>query len=157
MNLSLTNPAAVIAALLLSIIGSMEPAHARQIVTQCNQITGKSYYVSPDDKWQDDGMTGGTFTIVREDDKSYDVIIKDASATAFTAKGDGGAITPLKEEGGNITILVIYPLNVIEIYQLTLDSNGSGVLLFSTVKNGVGTIDHPVTKGSLFTAACNKR
>jgi hypothetical protein len=126
----------------------------QQVVTVCGASKGMT--VTPElggsPTWSDDSIQGGTLTFTRVDSLKYDIIIKDA-LTTFSARDDRASIQA--EEGsdnGIITIVATYPIGTIEVYMLALDREGTGRLIWTSMKNRVvGT-----TKGSLFTATCQR-
>jgi hypothetical protein len=126
----------------------------QQVVTVCGASKGMT--VTPElggsPTWSDDSIQGGTLTFTRVDSLKYDIIIKDA-LTTFSAREDRASIQA--EEGsdnGIITIVATYPIGTIEVYMLALDREGTGRLIWTSMKNRVvGT-----TKGSLFTATCQR-
>jgi len=124
-------------------------AGAQTIVTVCGASSGYSFYLNPTQGWQRDGVSKGTVTIVREGN-DFDLIIKDAAET-FSARGDGATVVRVHgNTDREMTLIAIYPLATTEVFQLTLDANGRGKLIWASTKNRVvGT-----TKGSLFVADC---
>ena len=100
----------------------------------------------------DDGIQGLTLTFIQLDGLKYDVLIEDTRAT-FSAR-DVRALIQAEEgsDNGVITIVATYPVGTVEVYMLALDREGTGRLIWSSMKNRVvGT-----TKGSLFTAICQR-
>ena len=47
-----------------------------------------------------------------------------------------------------------YPQHVTEVYQLTLNENGRGTLIWSNIKNRSGPLG--ITRGAVFTTTCNR-
>src|SRR6266446_8392912 len=122
-------------------------AGAQTVVTVCGAASGYSFYLNPSDGWQRDGISQGTVTILRNGD-DFDLIIKDAWAT-FSARGDEATVVRIYgDTDREMTLVAIYPLGSTEVYQLTLDANGRGKLIWATTKNGFGPLIK--TKGSLF-------
>ncbi len=113
----------------LAIVNAV-PASAEQVVTVCGSASGKSYDLEAN-KWTDDsGVMNSSTTIVRDDRGHYDILYKDAfSSGSVTA--DGAKILKLKGDDDELlTLVAVYPQRVIEVYQLTLNSNGRGGLIF---------------------------
>jgi hypothetical protein len=50
--------------------------------------------------------------------------------------------------------VVVYPQHVTEMYQLTLNENGRGTLIWSNVKNRAGPLG--ITRGFVFTATYDR-
>jgi hypothetical protein len=81
----------------------------------------------------------------------FDLIIQDAT-TSFSARGDGATVEFMGNTDREMTPVAVYPLATTEVYQLTLDANGRGKLIWAVTKNRVGPL--AMTKGSLFVADC---
>lgn len=126
---------------------------SEEIITKCGSSIGKSYYINPDKGWIDDGIKNGKLTFKKTKDGDFDIVIVDSAGT-FTAREDGAKVSVVKQDGGYITLLAVYPLKVVEIFQLLLDTNGKGQLIWSSIKN----IDEQnnFIRGSMFVAECNK-
>lgn len=131
------------------------PSNAGQtVVTVCSASKGMT--VTPElggqPAWLDDGVQDVTLTFIQLDGLKYDILIEDPRST-FSARDVRASIQA--EEGsdnGIVTIVAIYPVGTIEVYMLALDREGTGRLIWSSMKNRVlGT-----TKGSLFTASCTR-
>ena len=131
------------------------PSNAGQtVVTVCSASKGMT--VTPElggqPTWLDDSVQDVTLTFIRLDGLKYDILIEDPHST-FSARDVRASIQA--EEGldnGIVTIIVTYPVGTIEVYMLALDREGTGRLIWSSMKNRVlGT-----TKGSLFTASCQR-
>jgi hypothetical protein len=126
---------------------TLSSALAQTVITVCNAATGHSFFLNPNHGWQRDGVSG-TVTFIRQAQGEFDLIIKDA-ATTFSARGDGATIVRAHGTTDHrMTLVVIYPRVTVETYQLALDINGRGKLIWTTTKDGVAT------RGSLFVADC---
>lgn len=109
--------------------------------------------------WADDGMSKGSMTFVRHSKDNWDVIIKDASGSTFSAKQDGAKI--LLMSGGAATgstiLLAAYPLGTVETFHLTLGADGSGELAMTSARPSVvyaaGTTP---PRSSVFVSKCSR-
>lgn len=143
----------VIAALTVNcLVGS---ANAQQVIAICGASKGKAFYLEPTKEgWVDDGISNGTITFLRNPSGDYDILVKSAGP-AFSARGDGAQV--VKVHGADesiITLIVIYPLHVTEVYQLTLNANGRGTLIWSNLKNRSAPMG--ITRGAVFVAECSR-
>lgn len=142
---------------LTSVLVSAAPASAEEVITVCGKASGKSFDLESNE-WSDDkGLMNQSTTIVRDDSGNYDILYKDAVTTG-SVTADGAKVLKLKGDDDQLlTLVAVYPQRVIEVYQLTLDSNGNGGLIWSSFKNRAGSIvGMPVTLGTLLSAKCSK-
>jgi hypothetical protein len=130
-------------------------AHGQQLITTCGPSTGKAYYLEPEKHgWVDDGISGGEITFLRYPNGDYDLLIKDAAA-ALSARQDGASVVKLfGDDSKLLTLVVVYPTNVVEVYQLTLDVNGRGILIWSNLKNKSPPLG--TTRGWVFISNCSR-
>jgi hypothetical protein len=131
-------------------------SHAQQLITTCGASKGKAYYLEPTHQgWVDDGISGGTLTFFRYPNGDYDLLFKD-TVGARSAREDGGTVSKIFGDGSKLlTLGVTYAkTSVVEVYQLTLDVNGRGTLIWSNLKNRSGPIG--VTRGMVMTSNCSR-
>jgi hypothetical protein len=142
----------IVAAGMLAVVGN---ANAQQLITTCAASTGKAYYLEPTkDGWVDDGISGGSTSFVRYPNGAYDVIFKDLIGTR-AASQDGGTVIKIFESSDLLTIVVSYPTtNAIETYQLILDRDGRGTLIWSNIKYRSGPMG--ITRGMLMVSNCGR-
>lgn len=119
------------------------------------RANGKAYYLEPQKHgWVDDGISGGTLTFLRYPNGDHDVLIRDAVG-ARSAREDGAMVVKAHGDDDNlVTIIVVYPLHVTEVYQLTLDASGQGLLIWSNLKNRVAP--GGVTRGMTLVSNCSR-
>jgi hypothetical protein len=139
----------------LLLLQAIEEAHGQQVITTCGASTGKSYYLEPEKHgWVDDRISDGTTTFFRYPGGDYDLLYKDTVGT-HSAREGGATVFKVHDEGDNLlTFVVIYPLHVTEVYQLTLDGAGNGTLIWSNIKNRAGPAG--ITRGMLLTSNCSR-
>jgi hypothetical protein len=130
-------------------------ASAQEVITVCGASTGKAFYLEPQkDGWVDDRISDGSITFLRYPAGEYDLVVKSVGYT-FSARGDGAAVVKVHGVNDNVaTFVVVYPQDVTEVYQLTLNENGRGTLIWSNLKVRAGSLG--ITRGALFTASCNR-
>lgn len=135
----------------LSTVGLSSIA-ASQSLFDCGPNAGYSYYfagkyVSADKAgWHEDGTSEGQFTLILRGD-DLDVLFRDATGSLVSAQADGAKIYPLHIGDTSASVLVIYPLNVVEIYQFDLASKS---YTLSSMKFG----EAPIRKDSTFAGKC---
>ena len=128
-------------------------ASAQQVIAQCGASKGQTVILTSSKLiWEDDGITNGSFTFVKLKNGKFDIITKDAMKS-FSYTDDGASIVALEEGNNKKTLVVMHSNTVLEVFQLTLEKNGSGTLIWTATKNGAP--NSLVTKGSLFTAKCS--
>ncbi len=139
---------------LLTLVLSPLPAIAitGDIVTICRGSKGKAYFAKPSQGWIDDGIANNTMVFIKLPNGEYDIAIG-SDAKTFSATADGAVIALTHEgTGRSLTLVAMYPAATVEVYQLTLDSKGRGILIWSSMKNGPPPAG--IVKGSMFTAQC---
>lgn len=128
------------------------PAVAQEVIANCGASKGKMVYLTPQPKWEDDGITNGSIMFIKMKNGKFDVIVKDAVSTLSYTE-DGASIVGLEESPFKKTFVVLHSKIVVEVFQLTLKSDKSGTLIWSSLKNGA--MNGVITKGALFTASCS--
>src|SRR5687767_1663570 len=100
--------------LLVSVLGrGISGTLAQEVITICGASAGHTYFVdrARDRKgWEEDGISRGTITFMRDAFGGYDIIIKDA-ATTFSAKQDGARVVKIdNSEDPSLTLVAAYPV-----------------------------------------------
>ena len=127
-------------------------AASSQSLLDCGPNTGYTYYFAggyvPADMagWQQDGISNGQFSLILRGEE-LDVLFLDASGSLVSAQADGGQIYPLHISDTAVSVLVIYPLDVVEVYQFDLSSKS---YTLSSVKYG----DAPIRKAGTLAGKC---
>ena len=125
---------------------------ASQSLFDCGPNAGYSYYFAggyvSEDKagWHEDGTSEGQFSLILRGD-DLDVLFRDATGSLISAQADGAKIYPLHIGDTSASVLVIYPLNAVEIYQFDLASKS---YTLSSTKYG----EAPIRKASTFAGKC---
>ncbi|WP_133768768.1 hypothetical protein [Enterovirga rhinocerotis] len=126
-------------------------AQGAEVVTICEAPQGRSAILHGQRyRWVDDGLSGGRITILRNAGGEYDLTIR-GLAGEFSARSDGASVT--RVQGGTDTdfsLVATYPLQTVEVYQVELDAQGRGSLMWTTSK----TI--PARRASVFFAECRR-
>lgn len=128
-------------------------AFAQEVIAQCGASKGKAYYSEPQDQgWVDDGISDGNITFIKDSSGKYDVIMKHSTGV-ISAKQDGASVVATHAAKGRLSLVVVYPLASVEVYQLVLQANGKGILLWSSSKNSIAPIN--VTRIAAFKSECS--
>jgi hypothetical protein len=104
----------------------------------------------PDSKtgFQKDGISGGKTSVVLTEDTSFDILFIDASGAIKSAVAQGAIVAPMsKGDNGIISLLMIYPAELIEIY--SYDINRKKLLLTQHKYDGI-----IARKASMFESDC---
>jgi len=126
---------------------------AQQVIAQCGASRGQTVFLNSSKLvWENDGITNGSLTFIKLPNGKYDIVTKDAMKS-FSYTDDGAAIVTFEAGDNKKTLVVMHSNTVIEVFQLTLNENGSGFLIWTATKNGAP--NSLVTKGTLFTAICS--
>lgn len=118
-----------------------------EILALCGASDGYAYYLpknlsKPDDAgWTDDAISTGSFQLIRAGE-DFDIIYTDTTGHTLSAKGDGGSISGIVTEDGDVVVQVIYE-RVIEVYVFWL-SLADPVATFSSAKFGTIFPKHAV-------------
>ncbi len=130
-------------------------ASAQQLITTCGASKGKAFYLEPTkDGWVDDGISGGSLTFFRYPSGEYDVIFKDVLQTRSARESGAQVVRVLGHSDTVATFIVVYPIQVAEMYQLTLDDGGRGTLIWSSFKNRSAPLG--ITRGAVFVSDCSR-
>lgn len=125
-----------------------------EIVATCGASKGHAYYipgplVPPSDAgWQTDGISKGSFQLIRSGD-DWDIVFTDASGGTLSAKGDGGEVLGVVTEAGDILVQIFYRVTI-ETYVFWL-SKSKPEVSYSQAKFAAG-----IRKHSLMVAPCRK-
>jgi hypothetical protein len=126
---------------------------AQEVIAQCGASKGKAYYSEPKDHgWVDDGISDGNITFIKDSSGKYDVIIKHSTGV-MSAKQDGATVVATHATKGRLSLVVVYPLATVEVYQLAIQANGKGTLLWTSSKNGIAPVS--LTRIAAFKSECS--
>ena len=87
-----------------------------EIIVECYEPKGKVFYPMTNN-WEDDGITGGKFSVVLINNE-WDLLFNDA-ASVSSARAQGGVVTPIFIGDLRFTIAVVYDGNT-EMYSFDL-------------------------------------
>jgi hypothetical protein len=127
-----------------------------QDIANCRSPKGKAFYfnmgIVPKSKagWDDDGITGGVFTLTRQGD-DFDILYLDTTKKLVSSKSSGAVIQPLRIGENNFTLMVYYPNDTIEIYTFAKDLSGLNSLHLMQSKGGSALIH----KSAILIAKCD--
>ena len=120
----------VLSALTLVIsIGFTGSVFAEKIAS-CNSPSGYSNYHhagilgKEQSGFTEDKITGGIDTLIRNNEKEYDILFTDASKTIISSKEDGGDVLLMRQGNSDVTFLVAYHGKTIELYTFYIEKDG---------------------------------
>jgi len=108
--------AALLASLLFCAVAS-----AQDLAT-CTSPTGHAYYPNKglvkkkDSGWSVDKISGGIVTLKKLSAKEFDILWVDTTKSIHSAVQDGGLVRLLRTGESDMTFLVFYPGQTIELY-----------------------------------------
>jgi hypothetical protein len=132
---------------------------AESLVTLCTSPSGWSYYPEQplvpkkDIGWNKDGITGGSYMLIRAADGTFDVVYRDSTKKTSSSRDGGGDVYTLSEAEGQIVLLISYARTTVETWFFTLDKSGKGEVTVSLARFARTS---PLKKHSLFRAACER-
>ena len=143
---------AVVRCLVLSLIALTValPGWAQERIT-CMAPTGWSYFFSGSLEVEQDGISGGTVSLVQDGAGRWDIVYSTTS-NQFTARGDGAKVEALVHEvvPGSVILVVSYPLGTAETYHLYRRADGKHELVITSAKPAVAA----PARSSMFASKC---
>ncbi len=144
------------AAIALFVLSNLQVAQATELAT-CSSLKGHSYYpnvaLNPEKGgWTPDGITGGVTTLKQLADNEFDILYIDVTKSIRSSKQEGALIRLLRKGASDMTFLVFYPGNSVEIYTFTQERSGKKTLTVLTNKGGDLAMLH---RSSLMAADCD--
>jgi hypothetical protein len=117
------------------VVSFIAPLSAQTVITTCGASLGKTYVREGNNgKWVDDGISGGSITLLFDKDKNPDLIIKSRGGS-FSAKGDGATVVISHFTEGTISVIAAYPLNTVENYMFKINNNGKGFVMWTSTRS----------------------
>lgn len=101
--------------------------------------------------WQDDSITNGVFEVAVSDGK-LDVRYIDAAKRVMSSRADGGQVTVLNKGENEVSVLVYYPKNAIEVYTFYIDKEGKKKFILTQSRGGENVL---ITKSAILTGSCD--
>ena len=129
------------------------------VVTRCEAPAGYSYFLngslvpSKGAGWQKDGITKGTYLVMRDAAGEYDIIFTDALNRTVSSREDGGQIIVVSQSDDRLILIVSYPEMNLEIWYFSIDRRGVGKVTVSQARYGSEAV---INKHSLMTAVCSR-
>jgi len=146
-----------IAIVQISALATSSAAHA-EVIASCGASFGKTFYLSQDKGgWEDDKITQGSFSFVRDANGDWDVLYVDASKKINSYRSSGAKIVAVDFDAQNRTFLIVAAFpgeGVVDTYSLTADpvDKVQRILLWTT--NKASKVGVGLTKISGMIAAC---
>lgn len=130
-------------------------AQAQTVLAECGESSGHSYFLTPEEGWVDDRITGGSMRFTVDGAGNPNIIFVDASGHAIDAAADGGRLlfSRLDRERGEFGVVLIYvPSGVVETYNVHQLPGGGRRVLWTSNKPRIGSIG--LTKVGAYVADC---
>ena len=126
------------------------------IIAECESPKGYAYYpfygVIPDEKsgWDTDGFSTGVYRLILNDDQSFDVVFSNSNGQYVSAVQDGAEVIPFSMDENQISLMVVYMGNAIEVFSFVKDNAGRKELIFTQTKTGI------VPKVAAYRGSCSR-
>jgi len=126
-------------------------------IASCSNPKGTVYFpelgvvTKKDSGWKSDKISGGITKLSKIGKDDFDILYFDSTNRITSSKESGATILPLSKGKNNISILVIYPGAVAEVYSFI--KNNSGTLEYTHVANKGGDAVL-IPKSSLMRGEC---
>jgi hypothetical protein len=127
------------------------------IIAHGENPKGKSYFAytgmvaKKDSGWKNNGIKNGIFEVVLNNNK-LDIRYVDAAKRIVSSASDGGQVTLLNKGKNEISILVNYPKNGIEVYSFYVDKDGKNKFILTQSRGGENV---PIAQSSIFEGSCD--
>lgn len=111
-------------------------------VAQCSNPSGKAYYpyLGLVEKklsgWTDDKIPNGITTLQKTSDNQYDLLFVDVSKRIISATQDGGKVHLYSKGKNNVSFLVLYPGNTVEVYTFLVNNDGKPEYTYVSSRGG---------------------
>jgi hypothetical protein len=127
------------------------PPASAQLAIKCAAPQGWSYILDGASRWEEDGVSGGSVSLVQDDTGRWDVVYA-TDYNKFTARQDGAKIDVVTNEGisGSVVLVATYPLGVVETFHLHRNEKGDSKLVITAAKPAIGA----PARSSLFVSQC---
>ena len=131
---------------------------AAEELATCRDPIGKAYFhfvgliSKKDSGWSNDGIRGGTFTLVQLPDSSFDLLYVDTRKKPISSVQDGAVVRLLVQGTSTLTVLVYYKNVTTEIYTFFKNKEGQSQFTMLTSRSGD---DVPISKSALLTGPCD--
>jgi len=130
-----------------------------ETIAKCKNPAGYSnyHYAGLIDKkgsgFVEDKITGGMTTLIKINEKEYDILFTDIRKQIFSVRDDGGKVMLMRLGKNDATFLHMHPGMVMEIYTFYRETDGEGRFDMLQSKGGDGM---PIHKSSVLTGSCSE-
>lgn len=124
----------------------------------CGGVSGKAYFLEKgivtkkNSGWNDDRISGGRTTLVKLADNGYDVLFVDSLGAVVSTVQKGAKVIKMRQGASDMTFLVYYPGNTIEIYTFFMSNTDQPQMMLLQSKGGDSALIH---KGAIFIGRCD--
>jgi hypothetical protein len=128
-----------------------------EIIAHGENPKGKSYFpylgIVPKKSvgWQDSSITDGIFEVVVSNGV-LDVRYVDSAKRIKSSIADGGQVSILFKGDNEVSVIVHYPKNGIEVYTFYVDKDGNKKFILTQARGGENV---PITQSSIYTSSCD--
>jgi len=118
---------------------------------------GKTFFLykglvqKQDSGWQENGIGNGLFEVVINEGL-LDVRFVDAAERIVSSRADGGVVQILNKGENEVSVLVYYPGNAIEVYTFYTDNDGKNKFTLTQVRGGPSVL---LPQSSIFSGDCD--
>lgn len=122
-------------------------------IIECTQPSGMSFDLkTPENGWRQEDLHVSGISFIKEHADHYDILIKYKERTdIINPSGNGYSLTHSDESDFSIVVST-RPLGIIETFHVHLDSNQTGTLIWSIMKNNTPPMKS--SKSSTFIFKC---
>mgnify|MGYP007020173649 FL=1 len=126
------------------------------IIAECESPKGHAYYpfygAIPKDKsgWDTDGFSTGVYRLILNNDQSFDVVFSNSNGQYVSALQDGAEVMPFSMDENQISLMVVYMGNAIEVFSFVKDNAGNKEIIFTQIKTGM------IPKVAAYRGRCSK-
>lgn len=141
--------------ILVLLLSSMAFAN-EEIIAYGENPQGKSYFAytglvsKKDSGWQYNGIKNGVFEVAVSNG-SLDIRYVDSAKRIKSSLADGGQVTILNRGESEISVLVHYPKNGIEVYSFYVDKEGKNKFILTQTRAGENV---PIAQSSIYVGSC---
>ena len=129
------------------------------LIANCSNPIGQAYFhhygIVPEDGsgWDKDGFesVNATFSLKKLGENKYDILFIDATKSIKSSTQEGAKIFPVIITNTSITMVIIYPQEIVETYSFWTNAKGKNKFAISQSKTG----DILLRKNSLMVGDCS--
>ena len=130
------------------------PSMGVERVIECHEPKGMSFDLkTPNNGWIEETSIVKGVSFIKEHDDHYDILIRYNDKTDIIKPSLGGYSLSHEDDDSFSIIINTKPLGILETFHVHLQNNGTGTLVWSTMKNN--TPPTKTTSTSTYTLKCS--